>query len=115
MPNTMALGEVLAHLMTTLGISHAELAQAVGASDRTVVRWLADETYPQHDARHKLDELAVLVRRLDESFKPPDGAATWLHAPSGYFGGLRPLDALVRGRIDALEAALDALDEGIFV
>ncbi|MGH2533806.1 MAG: antitoxin Xre/MbcA/ParS toxin-binding domain-containing protein [Thermomicrobiales bacterium] len=115
MPGTMVLNELLSHLMTTLGISLAELAQAVGASDRTVVRWLADETYPRHASRDKLDELDALVRRLDANFKPPDGGATWLHAPSGYFGGLRPLDALVRGRIDAVEAALDALDEGIFV
>ena len=115
MPGTILLSELLEHLMTTLGISHTELARALGTSDRTVVRWLADETYPQHESRHKLDELAALVRRLDQSFTTPEGAATWLRASSGYFGGLRPLDALLRGRIDAVDAALEALDAGVFV
>lgn len=115
MPATISLAEHLDHLMTRLGLSRADLAQAVGASDRTVLRWLADETYPQHETRAKLDALDALVRRLDDAFKSPAGATTWLHAPSGYFGGLRPLDALLRGRIDAVDAALEALDAGIFV
>jgi hypothetical protein len=115
MPGTIMLSELLEHLMSTLDISHSELAQAVGSSDRTVLRWLADETYPQHESRDKLDDLKALVQRLDTSFTTPDGAAVWLHAPSGYFGGLRPVDALVRGRVDAVHSALDALDAGIFV
>lgn len=115
MPRAIALSELLEQLMTTLQISRAELAQAVCASDRTVVRWLIDETYPQHGSRAKLDELVLLAQRLDETFKTPQGAATWLRAKSGYFGGLRPLDAILRGRIDAVDAALDALDAGVFV
>lgn len=115
MPGTIVLSELLDHLMTTLGISHTELARTLGTSDRTVVRWLADETYPQHESRDKLDQLSALVRRLDDSFTTSAGAATWLHARSGYFGGLRPVDALVQGRIDAVDAALEALDAGVFV
>jgi transcriptional regulator with XRE-family HTH domain len=111
----MMLSEQLDHLMTTLGISHAELARALGISDRTVMRWLADEMYPQHESRRKLDDLNALVQRLDESFKTQKGASTWLHSSSGYFGGLRPVDALLLGRIDAVDAALEALDAGVFV
>jgi len=63
----------------------------------------------------RLDALEALVDRLDESFKTPQGVISWLQAESGYFGGLRPIDALLRGRIDAVDAALEALDSGIFV
>lgn len=115
MPSTSVLGQHLAHLAATLGITHGELADVLGTSERTVTRWLADETYPQHGSRAKLDELDTLVRRLDATFKTPAGSALWLHARSGYFGGLRPIDALLRGRIDAVDAALEALDAGIFV
>lgn len=115
MPGTIALSEQLEYLMARLDLPPNELAHAVGASDRTFLRWLADETYPQHDARDKLDQLAGLSRRLDESFTTVEGGAAWLHAPSGYFGGLAPVDALVRGRIDLVNAALDALDAGVFV
>lgn len=115
MSGTIALGEVLERLMSRLGLSRGELARALGTSERTIVRWLANETYPQHVSRHKLDALDGLARRLEESFKTPEGAAAWLRARSGYFGGLCPLDALLQGRIDAVEAALEALDAGVFV
>jgi len=115
MVGTIVLSAHLEHLMTTLGMTYTELARAMGTSDRTVMRWLADETYPQHDARAKLDELTTLVQRLDESFKTPQGPAMWLRARSGYFGDLAPLDALLSGRIDAVDAALEALDAGVFV
>ena len=115
MPVTMALGQHLDHLMDYLQLTEGELAQAVGASPRSVARWRVDQSYPQHEARRRLDSLDALVRRLDESFTSPEGAVLWLRSESGYFGGLRPLDALLRGRIDAVDAALEALDSGLFV
>jgi hypothetical protein len=63
----------------------------------------------------RLDDLAALVKRLDESFDSSDGAQGWLRSESGYFGGLTPMDALLRGRIDRVDAALEALDSGIFL
>ena len=115
MPWTIVLSKQLEHLRSTLGISYEELAQVLGTDRKTVYRWLADETFPQAKNRARLDELESLVARLDESFKTQEGSATWMHSPSGYFGGLRPIDALLRGRIDAVDAALEALDSGIFV
>ncbi len=115
MPGTIVLSEQLGRLMRTFDISHTDLAKVVGASDRTMMRWLADDMYPQRESRDKLEELEVLVRRLDETFTTPEGAVAWLHSRSGYFGGLRPLDALLQGRIDAVDAALEALDAGVFV
>jgi hypothetical protein len=112
---SIMLSEQLARLSTTLHISYDDLALVLGTDKKTVYRWLADETFPQAANRARLDELEALVDRLEESFAPPDGAATWMHAESGYFGGLRPVDALLRGRIDAVNAALEALDSGIFV
>lgn len=115
MPRVMQLSNQLAHLTATLGISFEDLAQVLGTDRKTVYRWLADETFPQTRSRVRLDELAALVERLDQSFTTQAGAVAWLHAPSGYFGGLRPADALLRGRIDAVDAALEALDSGVFV
>lgn len=102
-------------LTTAFGISTNDLAHILGTSDRTVLRWLADETYPQHDARKKLDALDALATRLAASFDSGEGARMWLRTESGYFGGLRPMDALLRGRIDAVDNALEALDAGVFV
>ena len=115
MPWTIVLSEQLEHLTTTLGISYEELAQVLDTDKKTVYRWLADEAFPQARNRARLDELEALVDRLDESFKTPEGSQRWMHSGSGYFGGLRPVDALLRGRIDAVDAALEALDSGTFV
>jgi transcriptional regulator with XRE-family HTH domain len=114
-PWTMVLGEQLERLTAALGVSYDDLAAVLGVDRKTVYRWLADASFPQTHTRARLDDLEALVDRLDETFKPGDGGKAWLHAPSGYFGGLRPLDALLRGRIDAVHAALEALDSGTFV
>jgi transcriptional regulator with XRE-family HTH domain len=115
MPWTALLSEQLEHLKTSLGVSNDELAQVLGTDRKTVYRWLADESFPQAHNRARLDALETLVDRLDESFKTPEGALAWLHAENGYFGGLKPIDALLRGRIDAVGAALEALDSGVYV
>jgi hypothetical protein len=112
---TSVLSEQLAHLTTSLGISYDELAQVLGTDRKTVYRWLTEESFPQAHNRERLDELEALVDRLDETFQTQAGSATWVHARSGYFGDLRPVDALLRGRIDAVHAALEALDSGVFV
>jgi len=115
MPGTTTLSEHIRSLMIAFGISPHELAQVLQTSDRTVLRWLADDTYPQHETRKMLDELDALVHRLHTSFDPPEAAEAWLRSESGYFGGLRPMDALLRGRVDAVNSALEALDSGVFV
>ena len=112
---TAMLGEQLVRLTSNLDISYDELAQILGTDRKTVSRWRAEERFPQPHNRARLDELEALVHRLDASFKTREGAVTWLRSPSGYFGGLCPIDALLRGRIDSVDAALEALDSGIFV
>jgi hypothetical protein len=109
------LGERIDDLTSSLGIDDAQFAAIFGVQPRTVERWRAEQAFPQHESRQRLGALVALVGRLLESFKTPDGAVRWLHAESGYFGGLTPLDALLRGRIDLVDAALEAIDSGVFV
>lgn len=115
MTTILALDAHLREIMVALRISPHEVALATGTTDRTVARWLAGEAYPQSEARRRLAAMDRLRRRLAEDFTSVEGAQAWLHAESGYFGGLRPIDALARGRVDAVEAALEALAAGVFV
>jgi transcriptional regulator with XRE-family HTH domain len=110
-----ALGEVIERLERDFGLASNELAQALGVSPTTLARWRADETYPQHKARQTLSQLLELSRHLQETFTTPEDAVAWLHAASRYLGGLAPVDAIRVGRFDRVEAALEALDSGIFV
>ena len=115
MAHTLALSETLKHIMDTLGITLQELARSVGASDKTVARWLADETYPQHGSREKLAELELLTERLLESFVSADAVSDWIRSQNGYLGTLRPIDALACGRIDRVDAALESILSGIYI
>jgi len=74
MPRTRSLRDLIGSLTTFLRLSGPEFGRIVGASTRTVERWRANETYPQHESRQRLDDLESLVQRLDATFKTPDGA-----------------------------------------
>ena len=115
MAHTLALSESLKYIMDTLGMTPQELARTVGASDKTVARWLADETYPQHGSREKLGELEALTELLLDAFDGPDAVAGWLRSESGYLGKLRPIDALMSGRVDRAEAAIQSVLWGIYI
>jgi transcriptional regulator with XRE-family HTH domain len=110
-----ALGQLVESLELNLGLSISELAQALGVNTRSVERWRTGETHPQHDARQRLASLEGLAGRLRQTFSTPEAGRAWLRDPSRYLGGLTPADALRVGRIDRVEAALEALDSGVFV
>jgi putative toxin-antitoxin system antitoxin component (TIGR02293 family) len=107
--------QALDQLEHDLGVTSPDLAAAVGASPRTLERWRADETYPQRAARERLAQLLQLDRRLRDTFSDTVAVREWLHAPNHSLGGFSPVAALRLGRVDRVEAALDALDAGIFV
>jgi hypothetical protein len=106
---------MLEQLQRDLSLSTNELAGVVRATPRTVKRWQESETYPQHVSRQRLDALIALDNHLGETFETPEAARSWLEADNRHLGGLTPADAIRAGRIDRVEAALEALDSGIFV
>lgn len=112
---SLVLSEQLQQIMTALALSVDDLALVLQTDKKTVQRWLANESFPQPGNRARLEQLVALIERLDDTFVTREGAHEWLRSPIGYFGGLCPLDALLRGRVDRVDAALEALDAGIFV
>src|SRR4051812_38353265 len=109
MPLQEPVRKPLERLTTNLGVSYEDLPQILGADRNTVSRLIADETISQSYDQARLDALRALVARLEENFTTPEGAVSWLQAESGYLGE-RPIDAFLQGRIDAVDAALEALD-----
>lgn len=111
----MTPSQALDALHEATGLSEEELAGALAASHRTVQRWRAGTAYPQQLARQRLAELLRLQRRVQETFEDPDAVRRWFQSQSRYLGGITPAEAVRVGRLDRAEAALEALDSGIFL
>lgn len=108
-------GRAVETLEEGLGLGRGEIARALGASVRTVERWRAGQTYPQHGARERLAELLAVEAHLEETFGDPKARREWLRSASPYLGGLTPIEVIRAGRADRVRAALEALDSGVFV
>ena len=102
-------------LESELGLSQNDLARTLDTNPRTIGRWRAGRTYPQQEARRRLIALLGLQHHLSETFSSSEEVRAWLHTENRYLGGLTPADALRAGRIDRVEAALEALDSGVFI
>ena len=109
------LAPIIERLTAELGLSRAEFASALDASERSVARWKTGQHVPQHESSARLEEMTALADRLRDAFPDRTAAIAWLRAPSASFGGLPPVDALLRGHFGAVEAALEAVESGTFV
>lgn len=97
------------------GLSEETLASALSTSRRTLQRWRAGIAYPQQMARQRLAALLRLQQRVRGTFEAPESARLWFQSPSRYLGGITPAEAVRVGRLDRAEAALEALDSGLFL
>ena len=109
------LHAALTTLEEDLGLTSDALAGALAVDPRTVQRWIAGESLPQHAGRARIDALIGLRDRLHATFTTAEAVHAWMQADNRYLGGLRPADAIRAGRLDVVDGALEALDSGIFV
>jgi hypothetical protein len=107
--------QALDTLEKSFGVSEDDLAQALASNRRTLQRWRSGAAYPQQVARRRLAELLGLEHRARSTFRGRGAARSWFHSESRYLGGMTPAEAIRAGRADRAEAALDALDAGVFV
>ena len=104
---------LIGDLGTDLGLTAEDLASCLRTNVRTLERWHETDTYPQTQARGKLGELEALHEHLRQTFSTGEARRDWLRRPSPYLGELSPVDAIRAGRVDRVEAALQALEQGI--
>ncbi|MFN0070225.1 MAG: hypothetical protein ACKVVP_01885 [Chloroflexota bacterium] len=112
---TLTPGQLIAQLRDDLGLVDDEIARAVGADRRSLEAWVAGTSYPQRARRQRLAELGTLRSHLLQDFQEVDAVRAWVQAPNGYLRGIRHVEAIVAGRIDAVEAAAEALASGVFI
>jgi DNA-binding transcriptional regulator YiaG len=82
-------------LRTALGLTQAQLAVAIGISERTVQNWEAGRVSPQ--AERRLRDLIELNDTL-ERYIAPDQRQSWLISPNDAFAGNAPRDWIIEGR-----------------
>src|SRR5688572_3606535 len=111
-PIQITLKPALDQLEHDFGLSSRELAQALGVDRRTLERWASGDTFPRHAARDRLLALVAVHARLAELFETAEDMRTWLHRPLPFLGRMAPIDAVKVGRIESVDAALEAIDEG---
>lgn len=109
-----SVGETVEDVGRTLLLSDAEIAAALGVGSRTVDRWRRGDAVPQRDARERLGALVALGEHVRQTFQDA-AVGGWLRSENRSLGGLTPLEAIRAGRPDRVEAALEAIDSGIFL
>ena len=101
-------------VLSTMHVSQAELAQALGIPQRTLARRKREGILNSEESS-KLLRLARVVSRASEVFDDPAAAVDWLKSPNAALRGNAPL-SLLDTDIGA-ESALDALgriEHGVF-
>lgn len=93
-----------------LGLNKHEVAAILGVPASQLH---AADGWPTR-SRRRWTELANLARRIEETFEP-DSIETWLHAPSRDLHWRVPIELVRAGRLDEVDAALEALDSGVYV
>jgi len=109
------LSEVLARLEHDLTLSDADLIAALAIDGRTLGRWRNDLSFPQHEARARLDRLERIRNDLLDLFTEEQAVQTWMRTESRYLGGLTPAEVIRASRLDRVEAAAMALASGAFI
>lgn len=105
---------LLDQVQRDLGLSDGEMATVLAVPVATIRHPGMQEAPDDSASEQHLRVLTELHGRLRESFAP-EAAAAWLRAESRYLAGQRPVDALLSQRFDRVDAALGALEWGIFV
>jgi putative toxin-antitoxin system antitoxin component (TIGR02293 family) len=103
----------LPRLRAQLGLSQEALAQALGVSARTIVRWETQANIPSRLASERVERL-VEVLHLGEQLFPGPALAVWFRTPNPTLGGRSPVDVIAtRGGLDEIFHLLGRLAWGI--
>lgn len=104
------MGPPLEQVQRILRVNKREVAAILGMPASEIH---AADGWPTQ-SRERWEELANLAQRIEETFEP-DSIETWLHAPSRDLHWRVPIEVVSAGRLDEVDAALEALDSGVYV
>jgi transcriptional regulator with XRE-family HTH domain len=86
-------------IVTGVGITQAQLGEAVGSSLRTVQNWAKGDSTPTGTKVQRLLDLSFLIEELQTAYTD-EGIQIWMNSRNRNLAGNRPIDLLTQGRID---------------
>jgi hypothetical protein len=92
-------------------LTAGEVAAIAGVKERQVQHWAAGTHRPTGTKRDRLLELAYIVERLSDVYRP-EGIDIWIHGRNRDLGGERPIDLLRQGNFSAVLNAVEQLETG---
>lgn len=104
--------EIVAALRT-YGFTQADIASAIGVSDRAVRDWEREKPLRRGN-EEKLHAIRQIVLLLDDSLSRR-GVGQWFRAHSRLLDGRRPLDVLAEGRYEEVRQAAASFADGAYV
>ncbi|MPZ71814.1 MAG: DUF2384 domain-containing protein [Nitriliruptorales bacterium] len=105
-------GEIVSALRG-YGFTQADVARAVGVSDRAVRNW-SGQVALRRGHEEQLQTLRQIVLLLSDSLTPR-GVGQWFRAHNRTLDGRRPLDVLADGDAEAVRGAAAAFADGAYV
>ena len=104
--------ETIVFLRAELGFSQREIADLLGADERTVRRLLADpEIRPQQRHGRRLDDVRDVISLLQDSL-PGEQTGRWLRARNRMLKGDRPIELIAGDEYARVRDAAEAFVDG---
>lgn len=105
-------GETIGWVRDTLDLTYEDIGRTVGASRRSVSRWVRREAAPSRQHRQRMEQLRVLRHLVQDLFEDEEEALEWFHSSVPMLRGRTPISLLEEGEIDEVLGVLAGLESG---
>ena len=95
-------------LRNYLGLRSRDMANIVGRSTRTL-----EKNPRSENVQKELRKIGYLLELLTEMTSNRSQIQLWLRAPNPEYGGLSPLEVIIKGKIDSVIGYLEDIMKGI--
>lgn len=105
-------GATIGWARDTLDLTYEDIGRTVGASRRSVSRWVHREAVPSRRHRQRMERLRVLRHLVHDLFEDEEQALEWFHSSVPMLRGRTPISLLEEGKIDEVVGVLAGLQSG---
>ncbi len=96
-------------------LTYDEIGEALGVSDRTLLRWRTLDHMPRRRALARIEQLQELKHLLETVFPSADMARRWMTEPNPELRGKSPLAYVRAGRTAKVVEMLASFEAGVYL